>query len=63
MPTALESISVHRVTRPDEREQAFDIRRRVFQEEQGDAAMGFDVVSEEFQEAGIAHRRMERRLP
>ncbi len=148
MPLALEGLTVHRVTRPDEREQAFDIRRRVFQEEQGVspedefdaddayathvlatfagtaigtgrvvfhpdhakvgrmavlkewrrrgvgralleallvaardhgvqrlvlhaqvhaipfyAAMGFGVVSDEFQEAGIAHRRMERRLP
>jgi len=26
------------------------------------AAMGFEVVSDEFQEAGIPHRRMERRI-
>ncbi len=148
MSTVSESIGIRRVTRPSEREQAFDIRRRVFQEEQGVspedefdaedtyatpvlatfagtaigtgrvvfhpdhakvgrmavlkewrrrgvgralleallaaarergvrrlvlhaqvhaipfyAAMGFDVVSDEFQEAGIPHRRMERRLP
>ena len=49
-------VRVRLVASAADREAAFAIRRAVFQEEQG-------VPGEiEFEEAGIAHRKMERRL-